>query len=43
MEVESACDFEGEVTWMVGVTAETDFRVTDLADPFRVVIDIAHP
>jgi hypothetical protein len=37
------CDFEADVTWVVGVSAEADFRVTVLEDPLRLAIDIAHP
>jgi len=39
----SACDFEGEVTWIVGLTEEADFRVTALDDPLRLLVDVAHP
>ncbi|OGO51537.1 MAG: hypothetical protein A2148_01270 [Chloroflexi bacterium RBG_16_68_14] len=37
------CDFEGDLTWVIGLNAEADFRVTELGDPPRLVIDIAHP
>jgi len=40
-EVEQTGDFEGYVTWVLGLTEELDFRVTDLAD--GVVVEIAHP
>ena len=43
LEVESTCDFEGEVTWVVGLSEEVDFNVFFLADPYRVVVDMAHP
>ena len=42
-EMEMAGDFEGYVTWGIGLPEELDFRVTALEDPYRVVIDIAHP
>ena len=42
-EMEMAGDFEGYVTWGIGLPEELDFRVIDLADPYRVVIDIEHP
>jgi hypothetical protein len=42
-EIEMAGDFEGYVSWGIGLPEELDFRVTDLADPYRVVIDIEHP
>ncbi|MEO6197164.1 MAG: hypothetical protein ABIP58_03560 [Dehalococcoidia bacterium] len=42
-EMEMAGDYEGYVTWGIGLPEELDFRVTALEDPYRVVIDIAHP
>lgn len=42
-EMEMAGDFEGYVTWGIGLPEELDFRVTTLDDPYRVVIDVAHP
>ncbi len=41
--VVQTCDFEGELTWVVGLTSEVDFVTTTLAGPFRIVIDAAHP
>lgn len=43
LEIELTGDFEGQVTWVVGLRQELDFRVTDLTEPNRVVIDIGHP
>lgn len=43
VEIERTGDFEGYVTWVLGLPEELDFRVSDLTDPFRVVVDIAHP
>jgi hypothetical protein len=43
IEVVTICDFEGQVTWIVGLSNEADFVVVTLADPARVVVDIAHP
>lgn len=43
LEVIQTCDFEGEVTWAVGLTQEADFVVSALPDPFRIVVDLAHP
>ncbi len=37
------CDFEADVTWVIGLNAAADFRVADLDGPFRVVVDVAHP
>ena len=41
--VVQTCDFEGELTWVVGLTSEVDFVTMTLPDPFRIVIDAAHP
>jgi hypothetical protein len=43
LEMKSTGDFEAVVTWVLGLDREVDFQVTDLQDPFRVVIDVAHP
>ena len=43
LAVVSICDFEGQVTWVVGLTSEADFTVVTLADRFRIVVDVAHP
>lgn len=43
LEVESSCDFEGEVTWVLGLSEEVDFNVFFLTNPHRVVVDVAHP
>lgn len=42
-EVEEICGFEGQSVWVIGLTGEQPFRVTELADPARLVIDIATP
>jgi len=39
-EMVMTCDFEGEVGLVVGVTAGNAFRVMELADPSRLVIDV---
>ena len=36
-------DFEGGLTWVLGFSEEADFRVFALPEPFRIVIDVAHP
>jgi hypothetical protein len=41
-EVRLACDFEGEVSWVIGVAAEAQYRVSELRDPPRLLIDIKH-
>lgn len=43
VEVQVICVFEGNVTWVLGLTSEQDFRVFTLEDPSRVVVDVAHP
>lgn len=39
-EMELTCDFEGEVTWSVGVAERNKFRVLELSKPARIVIDV---
>ena len=36
------CDFEGEVSWVVAVAAPNAVRVTALAGPPRVAVDVRH-
>ncbi len=36
------CDFEADVTWAVGVAARRPYRITTLASPTRVVVDVQH-
>lgn len=43
LEAEVTGDFEGALTWVLGLSEEADFRVFALAEPFRIVIDVAHP
>lgn len=44
LEIVRTGDFEGYVTWVLGLPEELDFRVAFLSgDPTRVVVDIAHP
>lgn len=43
LEAEQTCDFEGEVTWVVGLAEEADFTAITLREPFRIVVDVAHP
>lgn len=42
MELEKSCDFEADITWVVGVPEKLDFRVDDLADPLRLIVDVGH-
>jgi hypothetical protein len=41
-ELEQTCDFEGHVTWVVGVSRPNKYRVLCLEKPDRVVVDITH-
>ena len=43
LEAEGTGDFEGVLTWVLGLAEEVDFRVLELEDPFRVAIDVAQP
>jgi hypothetical protein len=36
------CDFEGHVTWVLGVGSPKRFRVVELTNPSRIVVDIKH-
>lgn len=39
-EIRATCDFEGEVVWVVGLAARKEFRILELEEPARLVIDI---
>ena len=41
-ELEIGCDFEGHVEWVIGTSSPNEYRVFDLTDPARLVIDIRH-
>jgi peptidoglycan hydrolase-like protein with peptidoglycan-binding domain len=41
-QVADAGDFEGQLTWGIGVAARTGLRVVGLSDPSRVAVDVAH-
>lgn len=36
------CDFEGQVEWVLAVASPEAFRVLDLRDPWRLVVDVRH-
>ncbi|MFP2961577.1 hypothetical protein ACLEPN_28170 [Myxococcus sp. 1LA] len=42
LELVRTCDFEAEVTWVLGTKAVSDFRVMELKDPTRLVVDVKH-
>ena len=37
-----SCDFEAEVSWVLGLTERRAYRVREFKDPARLVIDIKH-
>ena len=41
-ELESTCDFEADVTWVLGLGSRKAFRVLALTNPARLVLDIKH-
>ncbi|PWF48499.1 hypothetical protein C7C56_011745 [Massilia glaciei] len=41
-ELVRTCDFEGEVIWVIGVASPNPYTPLVLAQPSRLVIDIAH-
>jgi hypothetical protein len=40
-QLELTCDFEAHVTWVLGLASPGHFRVTALAGPARLVVDVA--
>lgn len=42
LEVERLCDYEAMVTWVAGAAVPNPFRVFELSDPPRLVVDIQH-
>ena len=36
------CDFEAEVEWVLGVSSPNKYRVLELKNPTRLVVDISH-
>lgn len=41
-ELEQTCDFEGEVTWVLGNAKPNKYRVMELREPTRLVVDVQH-
>ncbi len=41
-ELESTCDFEADVTWVLGLAARRPYWVQELASPARLVVDVGH-
>ena len=42
LEIERTCDFEAVVTWVLGVRSPNRYRVLELSEPPRLVVDVAH-
>ncbi|HJS44479.1 MAG TPA: hypothetical protein VJ755_13495 [Gemmatimonadales bacterium] len=40
-EMTLICDFEGQVEWVLGITAPAAYRVSELTGPARVVLDVS--
>jgi hypothetical protein len=41
-ELRAVCDFEAVVEWVAGVASPNRYRVIELKDPSRIVVDIKH-
>lgn len=41
-EMKQICDFEAQVQWILGLTLPNPYRVLELTNPARLVIDIGH-
>jgi hypothetical protein len=41
-ELKLICDFEGEVTWVLGNASPKKYRVMELREPARLVVDVQH-
>jgi hypothetical protein len=41
-ELTLICDFEGQVAWVLGITAPAAYRVSELTGPARLVLDVRH-
>lgn len=39
-EMKSTCDFEAEATWVLGLSSMRPYRVLELSNPSRLVVDI---
>ncbi|AGC41868.1 hypothetical protein MYSTI_00518 [Myxococcus stipitatus DSM 14675] len=42
VELERICDFEGEVSWALGTQGTAPFRIMELKEPPRLVVDVRH-
>ena len=41
-ELESICDFEADVEWVLGLSSPNRYRVLELSSPARLVVDVKH-
>ena len=41
-ELTLICDFEGQVAWVLGTAAPSEYRVSELTGPARLVLDVRH-
>ena len=41
-ELKSICDFEADVSWVLGLAHPNRYRVLELSNPARLVIDVKH-
>ena len=41
-ELTLICDFEGQVAWILGIAARSEYRVSELTGPARLVLDVRH-
>lgn len=41
-ELESICDFEADVEWVLGLSSPNRYRVLELKNPPRIVVDVKH-
>ncbi len=41
-EIVSTCDFEAQVEWVLGISSPNRYRVIELSNPLRLVIDVRH-
>ena len=41
-ELTLVCDFEGQVEWVLGIATPAAYRISELAGPARLVLDVSH-
>jgi hypothetical protein len=41
-QIRATCDFEADVTWVLGVGSPNRYRVLELGSPARLVVDVKH-